>query len=141
MANFQTIAAMIFKKTGIVAMSFVVSGAFDVSSPCLDDDLSQPVDLAGTVRPEGDPALVGDMQWRLGNTKKLGSTASVGRLELQPTLNPNVTCESQRGQEFFVKGPRLGQAAYSQIDVVVQPTHEWPLQQRDYSRTVVSDKY
>ena len=99
---------MIFKKDGIVAMPFIVSGAFDVSSPRLDDDLSQPVDLAGTVRPEGDPALVGDMQWRLGNTKKLGSTASVGRLELQPTLNSNVMCKSQRRKKFFVKGAGLG---------------------------------
>jgi hypothetical protein len=61
MADFQTIAAGILEKDGIVARSFMVSGPFDIPSSRPDDDLSQPIDLADTVCPEGDPAFVGRM--------------------------------------------------------------------------------
>ena len=69
-ADFQTIAAEILEKDGIVPMPFIVSRAFDVPSSRPDDNFGQPIDLAGTIRPEGDPALVGDMLRRLGDTKK-----------------------------------------------------------------------
>jgi hypothetical protein len=55
MEDFQPIAAGIFEKDHVVA------GPFDIPSARPDDDLSQSVDLARTVRPEGDPAFVGDM--------------------------------------------------------------------------------
>ena len=61
MADFQPIAAGILEKDRIVARLFVIPGAFDIPSARPDDDLSQPVDLAWTVCPEGDPAFVGDM--------------------------------------------------------------------------------
>ena len=69
-ADFQTIAAGILEEDGIVARPFVISWAFDIPRSRPDDDLSQPVDLAGTVCPEGDPALVGDMPRRLSDAKK-----------------------------------------------------------------------
>ena len=96
MANFQTIAAGILEKNGIVARSFVISWAFDIPSSRLDDDFSQPVYFAGTISPEGDPALVGDMQWRLSDTKEL---RGIVRFELQPALDPNVACEPKRRKE------------------------------------------
>ena len=69
-ADFQTIAAGILEEDGIVAWPFVIAWAFDIPRSRPDDDLSQPVDLAGTVCPEGDPALVGDMPRRLSDAKK-----------------------------------------------------------------------
>jgi hypothetical protein len=61
MADFQPIAAGILEKDRVVARPFMIARAFDIPSARPDDDLSQPIDLAGTVRPEGDPAFVGDM--------------------------------------------------------------------------------
>lgn len=61
MADFQPIAARVFEKDRVVARPFMIAGAFDIPGARPDDDLSQPVDLARIVRPEGDPAFVGDM--------------------------------------------------------------------------------
>jgi hypothetical protein len=69
MADFQTIAAAILEEDGIIAMPFVVTRAFDVSGSCPDDDLIQPVNLAVAISPKCDPALVGYMPRRLGDTK------------------------------------------------------------------------
>ena len=88
MADFQTIATEVLKKDGIVPMPFIVSGTFDVPSSCPDDDLSQPIDLSGTLRPEGDSALVGDMPRRLSDTKKLSGTIRSGSFVLQPAFRP-----------------------------------------------------
>jgi hypothetical protein len=61
MADFQSIAAGIFKKDRIVARPFVIPRAFHIPSASPDNDLRQPVDLAESIRPEGDPAFIGDM--------------------------------------------------------------------------------
>jgi hypothetical protein len=61
MADFQPIATGILEKDRIVARPFMISRPFDIASASPDDDLSQPIDLPRTVRPEGDPAFVGDM--------------------------------------------------------------------------------
>jgi hypothetical protein len=94
-ADFQTIAAGILEKDGIVAMPFVISRAFDVPRSRPDNDLSQPIDFAGTICPEGDPALIGDMPRRLGDTKKLRSAVRSSRFKLQPAFDPDVACEPQ----------------------------------------------
>jgi hypothetical protein len=101
-ADFKTIAAGILEKDSVVARPFVISRAFDVPSSRPDDDLSQLVDLAGTVCPEGDPAFVGDMPGRLSDAKKLRSTARSGCFELQPAFDPDVACEPQCRQECFL---------------------------------------
>ena len=61
MADFQPIAAGVFEKDRVVARPFMIPRAFDIPSSGPDDDLSQPVDLAWTVRPEGDSAFVSCM--------------------------------------------------------------------------------
>src|SRR5262245_8558948 len=124
MADFQTIAAVILEKDGIIAMPFVVSGAFDISGPRPDDNLSQPVNLAGTIRPEGDPTLICNMPRRLGHAKKLRSTVQSGSFELQPALDLDITCEPQCRQYCFVEGARLSQALHPQVNVVVSPPHQ-----------------
>jgi hypothetical protein len=58
MADFQPMAAGILEKDRIVARTFVIPTAFDISSARSDDELSH---LARTVGPEGDPAFVGYM--------------------------------------------------------------------------------
>jgi hypothetical protein len=63
MADFQTIAAGIFKKDSVIARTFVIPGAFHIPASSPDDDLGQSVDLVSIVCPEGDPAFVGHMPW------------------------------------------------------------------------------
>jgi hypothetical protein len=94
-ADFQAIAAGILEENGIVARPFVISWAFDIPRSRPDDDLSQPVDLAGTVCPEGDAALVGEVSRRLDDTKKLSSAVRSSRFKLQPAFDPNVAREPQ----------------------------------------------
>jgi len=94
-ADFQRIAAGILEEDRIVPRPFVIPWAFDIPRTRPDDDLSQPVDLAGTVCPEGDAALVGEMSRRLSDAKKLSRVARSGRFKLQPAVDPDVACEPQ----------------------------------------------
>jgi hypothetical protein len=122
-ANFQTIATGILEKDGIVTRPFIESRPFDIPPSCPDNDLSQSVHLAGAVCQEGDPALVGDMLWRLSDAKKLGSTLGSGRFELQPALDPDVARKPERRQECLIEGACLSKTTHSQVNVIVPPPH------------------
>jgi hypothetical protein len=109
-------------------MPFIVSRAFDVPSSRPDDNFGQPIDLAGTIRPEGDPALVGDMLRRLGDTKKLRGTVRSDSFELQPAFDPDIACESQCRQYRLVEWSRFSQTVYSQVNVIVSTPHQYASQ-------------
>src|SRR2546426_12708449 len=107
MTYLQTVAAGIFEKdsvvTGLPRLGNFMSGAVDVPRSSTSSNLSQPINLAGAVRPERDAALVGDVLRRLCDAEKLGSAVDAGALELQPPLDSDVASEPKCGQERLVE--------------------------------------
>jgi hypothetical protein len=126
MTDFQTIAAVILEKHGIVAMDFIISRAFNVPGSRSHDNLSQSINLSVTLCPEGDPALIGDMSRRFGDTKKLGGPVRSGRFVRQPAFDPDAACEPHRRKDGFVEGASFGQTGHSEINVIVSPRHQDP---------------
>ncbi len=59
-----------------------MSGSFDVPRSRTDGDLSQLVNLADTVSPKRDPALVGDVLRRFCYAEKLRGAIRAGSLKL-----------------------------------------------------------
>src|SRR5713226_4904695 len=101
-----------------------MSGSFYVPSSRTSSNLSQPINLAGAVRPERDAALVGHILRRLGNAEKLCDAASVGRFKLQPPFDPDIASETKRRQERFVERSCLGNAAHPEVNVIVVSRHD-----------------
>src|SRR3989449_8246972 len=125
--DLETISTRVLEKNGVVTgfpgLGNFMSGSFDVPRPRTSSNLSQPINLAGAVRPERDAALVGHMLRRLGNAEKLRHAVSVGRLKLQPSLDPDVASETKRRQENFVERSCLGNAAHPEVNVIVPSKH------------------
>jgi hypothetical protein len=122
--NLKMITAGILKEDGVVMRVFV-GWSLHISRAGLNGDRSQPINLADTVSPKRDPALVGDMLRRLRHPNKLWHAIGSSRLILQPPLNLGIAREAERGQEHLIKRPRLGEAAHSEINVIEATSHQW----------------
>jgi hypothetical protein len=68
-ADFQTVAAGVFEKDGVVSFIFPPR-TFDVSRTSAGGDPSQAIDFRGAFRPERDSALVRHVTGRFGDAEK-----------------------------------------------------------------------
>src|SRR3989442_9795950 len=86
MTYLQTVAAGIFEKDGVVTgfpgLGNFMSRSFDVPPSRTSRNLNKLIDLAGTVRPERNAALIRTVLGRLGNAEKLGGAICAGDLKL-----------------------------------------------------------
>lgn len=136
-ADLQTITAGILEKDGVV-VRFFVGRPFDIPRAGLDRDCSEPINLVRAVRPKRDSTLIGHMCRRLCHPEKLGRAISTSRLILQPPFNRGIARKPECGQQHFIKRPRLGEAAHSEINVIETPSHTrkidsdggWPVTDR-----------
>ncbi len=127
MTYLKAISTRVLEKNGVVTgfpgLGNFMSGSFNVPCSRTNGNLSQPIHLAGTVRPKRDAALVGHMLRRLGNAEELRDAVSADRLKLQPSLDPDVVSETKRRQERLIERSRLGNAAHSEVNVIVASPH------------------
>src|SRR5438445_8302227 len=82
MTYLKMVATGILEKNGVVTgfpgLGNFMSGSFDVPCSGTGCNLSQPVNLADTVSPKRDPALVGDVLRRFCYAEKLGGAIYAG---------------------------------------------------------------
>jgi hypothetical protein len=122
-ADFQAVAAGIFKKGGVVG--FVLpTRAFEVPSAGAGGDERESVEFGRVLHPECDPAFIRHVAGGFRHSKKgCGSAVWGFGFVLQPAGNLRLPCESEGWQQRFVKRPGFREAVYAKIDVVVKARH------------------
>src|SRR6202051_3196137 len=122
-AEFQAVAAGIFKKGGVVGF-ILPTRAFEVPSGGAGGDVHESVEFGGVLHPECDPACIRHVAGGFRHSKKgCGSAVWGFGFVLQPAGNLSLPCEPEGWQPRFVKRPAFREAVYAKIDVVVKARH------------------
>lgn len=121
-ADFETIAAGILKKNGVVAWLFVQRplNALRSSGDC---DGREAPHIGMAVRPKRDSAFIGHVSCRLGQAKECRRLLISCRFVLHPTGNLRVMDKTQRGQQDIIKWSRNADIANSQINMIELSSH------------------